>query len=289
VLVLFAVLGSTACGSGSTPPLDARGIAQAADATARVSSARTGFVMELTLPDGEIVSVTGTGDYDTRAKKYSASFDLSALGSLLDSLLPYDTPASKLLENAKLWKLDAVQNGLELYLRYPILEKSRGWPKGKSWVRIDYRNQGLKRRTLQRIERYGASEPRGMLPCLEALVGKVERVGKEHLPGASVVHYQATIDVQKYRRLERHTSALARTSTPSVLLSQAHVRRVPVDVWIDGDGLVREFQLTFPSKNPDTQGPVQASIRFELYDFGSKVAIPVPPEKAVVDSENVAV
>ena len=70
------------------------------------------------------------------------------------------------------------------------------------------------------------------------------------------------------------------------LTAQSGLGDVPVDVWLDADGLVRKLMLAFEATDPDTAQPNTASVTFELWDYGRPVAIELPPASEVADASS---
>jgi hypothetical protein len=67
------------------------------------------------------------------------------------------------------------------------------------------------------------------------------------------------------------------------LKQRANVEKVPVEVWVDEDGLVRREVLRYEDMRfaPGQTGDM--TIRMELYDFGVTVDVEPPPGDQVTD------
>ena len=61
------------------------------------------------------------------------------------------------------------------------------------------------------------------------------------------------------------------------------MQNVPVDVWVDGDNLVRRMTMEFSFSSPDGQQQAGASMSMELFDYGVPVSVDAPPAAKVVD------
>jgi hypothetical protein len=59
---------------------------------------------------------------------------------------------------------------------------------------------------------------------------------------------------------------------------------MPFDVWLDEQGLVRKVQASFSMAPPGEDGKLEASMGFELYDYGVAVDVTPPPAAEVVDA-----
>lgn len=71
------------------------------------------------------------------------------------------------------------------------------------------------------------------------------------------------------------------------MAAQSGLGEIPVDVWLDESGLVRKLTMAFSSTQPGTSGSSDASMTFEIYDYGEDVAIELPPASQVVDASAV--
>jgi hypothetical protein len=94
----------------------------------------------------------------------------------------------------------------------------------------------------------GEADPSKLLDYLRS-TSNVQKVGAATIRGVATTHYVARI--------------------------KSGTKRVPLDVWVDGNGLVRRLHV-------DSQG-VNASV--DLFDFGD-VGVDVPPSSDTVDLSN---
>ena len=74
-----------------------------------------------------------------------------------------------------------------------------------------------------------------MLTQLERTATPPKTVGDETVDGEDMTHYLATIDPKKVPTTDR----LQKLTSPAYK---------PIDVWVDGDGLVRQVKLDFTTK-----------------------------------------
>ncbi len=123
------------------------------------------------------------------------------------------------------------------------------------------------------------SSPADALKNLES-AGDVDRVGKERLLDSSEsTHYHGTVDLRKVAEdapadqregLERAVDALIAQGAPS---------KIPVDVWIGDDDLVRRLEMDV------SVGSTKMAMRIELFDFGVSVNATPPPSELVATQE----
>ncbi len=67
------------------------------------------------------------------------------------------------------------------------------------------------------------------------------------------------------------------------LVQQAGLTELPLEVWLDDDGYVRKVELSFSASPEGMTGAVEASMVFELYDYGADVGIVPPPAADVAE------
>ena len=114
---------------------------------------------------------------------------------------------------------------------------------------------------------------------LDAAGGEIETVGVEELRGTETTHYRATLDVEEYA--QGLTPAEREELGPLAEQLQAGVVEVPVDIWLDAEGLVRKVSMEVAGTEQGQEG--SASVTFELWDYGEDVDIDLPPADEVVD------
>ena len=67
------------------------------------------------------------------------------------------------------------------------------------------------------------------------------------------------------------------------LIEQSGLAEMPFDIWIDEDGHVRKVEATVSAAPEGTSEEAEASLTFELYDYGEDVDIAPPPADEVAD------
>lgn len=102
--------------------------------------------------------------------------------------------------------------------------------------------------------------PERLLTLLRAASRQTERIGEEEVRGEPTVRYRLTVNCSEAELI----------SCPG--------KTTPVDVWIDGDGLVRRIFVE--------DGGVAGTIEF--FDFGLEVDIEPPPADQVADIDELA-
>ena len=142
-------------------------------------------------------------------------------------------------------------DGSVLYVRLDGLRHAP--PLATPWLSADLETVGaMLGDRLGELTEWAAEGPSRVLEQLRA-VGEVEELGSERIRG---------VETTRYRALVRPPGA-------------PDDRAVPVDVWIDGDGLVRRLQAADGTE----------TVTVELYDFEAEVAIepPAPEQVTALD------
>jgi hypothetical protein len=275
--------GEEAVPSIAGEPIALEQLSRSANASAEATSGRFAFGMKVSFPGAEeALSFSGEGAFDKPGERASFAVDMSAFAELLggfftaiagpgaDGAPDFDDPTA--------WKIEVVQDGKVSYIHFRAI--SENLPEGKAWIRSDGESVKVDGFEFGELEDVASADPRQLLEMLEAVGGEVETVGVEELRGTETTHYRATIDPAEY----------AKTATPEeradlgplVEPLQAGVGEVPVDVWLDADGLVRKLSIEISAEEQGEAG--SASVSFELWDYGEDVEIELPPADAVVDA-----
>jgi hypothetical protein len=283
---LLAVAGCGGSSSVADRHLSLDELSSSASTSADATSGRFAFDMSIEAPgfaDG--LSFSGEGAFDKASDRASFAVDMSALAKVLGGFvgalgpstggdLPdFDDPAG--------WKIEVVQDGEVGYVRFPAISKSL--PSGKTWIRADGKSLKVDGLDVGGLQQSASPDPRQVLEILKAAGGEVQTVGTETLRGTSTTHYRATLDPAEVVKLGLSKSPDLAPLTQQ-LGSASGLSDVPVDVWLDDQGLVRKLALSVSGMQPGTAQGGSASFSFELWDYGQDVSIDVPPAGEVVDA-----
>jgi hypothetical protein len=130
----------------------------------------------------------------------------------------------------------------QLYLRSPVFAGKL--PGGKSWLKIDVaqaaRVPGLD------LDALGVSGP-SQAPAqgLDYLLGAgtATRLGAAKVNGLATTHYRVQVDLK--RAAKRSAKGTAKRSIDRLIASLGGPTTLPVDLWIDGDHLVRRQHVAY--------------------------------------------
>jgi hypothetical protein len=244
----------------ATEPTGAAGFAGVLrDAPERAAEASTGKVdldMTMTAPEIGEISFSGTGSFDEGAGQMHMEIDM---GELLRQLAEETgEPVPPGLDEP----MEVIVDGDTIYMRIPAFEQQIG----AAWVTAAIDDPAA--------DQLGGAtnDPSAMLDTLRGVSDDVEEVGSEDVRGVETTHYSATIDIEQALeelppderdRLEGQLDALGGGD-------------LPVDVWIDDDGLVRRMEMTLDELVAADGMEGAATISMEFYDYGEPVDIEIP-------------
>ncbi len=272
-----------ACGGGQesapAPTTAAQGAAgvlvSAAADTADAGTSKVAFTFTTQLPPAvqpEPVTFTGQGVFDYANRKGKVTYDFGELFASL-GLPAADDP------------VEAIFDGTVMYMKFPLL--SAFLPDAKPWIKLDPATLGAETGfDLSQLQQLGQSDPTQFLDYLRATSETVEEVGTEQVGGVDTTHYRGTIELDRVAdqvppdQQEQVRAALDK------LIEQTGTAEIPVDVWVDGDGLVRKAELTYtaeiqvPGSEPEQSESV---VTMEFSDFGTAVEVEPPPADQVTD------
>lgn len=255
------------CG-GTQAELDL--LASAAERTEDAGSARFELAMGMTM-GGRAAEATATGAFDNESRRATMSMDLGGFAQAFGQA-PGGPDALR---------LDMVLDGTIAYMRFPLLTGML--PGAKPWLRLDLvelsKREGF---DLGQIQSFSDSDPRRTLDYLRVVSGEIRTVGQERVRGVPTTHYRAAVDLRKYADVvPAEQRELVRKATET-LVEQLGVGAVPVDVWVDGDGLVRRIALEFDT-GAAASAPLATTMTMELYDYGARVDVALPAASEVTD------
>jgi hypothetical protein len=285
-----AVLAGCGGGGGTTvsgEPISFEQLSRAATSSAEAKSGRFGFALEMSMPGTDKpFAFDGEGAFDASSNRAHLTFDFASFAELLGGLFSgFAGPGAQAPDfgDPSAWKIEAVQDGDVMYMQFPAMASEL--PEGKSWVRMaageTAETQGF---DFSQLEDFTKNDPRKALGFLRAASDRVETVGTEELRGATTTHYRATVNLAEYEKLVPASEREELGSIAGELVEQSGLDDLPVDIWLDEDGLVRQLVMSFSATQPGTTQTVNGSMTFELWDYGKTVDIDVPPLADVVDA-----
>jgi hypothetical protein len=244
-LVVLAGVGvlAASCGTKMAPGVGlAAAVTRTAGQTARIATTTTMQMQSMS------VSFTETGVFDFARSRGMVTMQNPV--SITEIFIPPKT-----------------------YVRFPGGAGGPPLPHGKSWIAVDTgAPAGLGSSLLGPFG--GGTDPADLLASLTAISSSVTRLGTSAIRGVAVTAFRVNIDPAKAAaRVPRWERAgfleFTRTLGPGA---------IPVDVWVDGQNLVRRVSLSLHLPG-GTGAPAGAHIvqATDFYDFGVPVRVSAPP------------
>jgi hypothetical protein len=269
-LAAAVALGAAACGVRSDVAAGVEVVASApflADAAERTVDAGTGrFEMVVTLVgvSEDHVSMTIEGAYDTAAEQATMRADLSGLAGIAGA----GGAAGAALGGTT----ELVVDGTTFYMRLPALADAAG----QEWVSFDAGALGAAGSPMPA----GGLDPRVVLDLLHGS-GDVETVGTEDVRDVATTHLRATLSVDDLAASVPAEQRAALQAMLDSLQASGTLHPFPLDVWVDGAGLVRRVALTYTVPagavpGASAGGDVGVTVSADYFDFGEPVEIVVP-------------
>lgn len=240
-------------------------------ATRATDRARVEMVTTIAGPAGPLALVH-RGAYDRPAGRAQAESDMSALASAL-------ADAGQPLGGDWSHPNRVVVDGETLYSQLGPMAESLGRAP-TDWIRVSLLTvmaQGVTDNDALAL----ALDPLGPLDLLERRVVEIAWVGEdEDVRGTPTRHLRARL------ALDGLMADGATGPSPSSFegrLQAAGVEVLPVDVWVDGEGVVRRLHVAVDDALEGRAGATGLSTTFELYDVGAAVEIEPPPPDSVTE------
>jgi hypothetical protein len=148
------------------------------------------------------------------------------------------------------------------------------------WIRVDLDDlAGQAGVDLSQLPQ-GANNPADALDALAAVSQDgLEELGTEEVRGVETTHYAAEIDMAAAVEAadEQTGGELLDDAMAEQFLAQYGDEPVPVEVWIDGDGLVHRQTMTISAAGEE------ATMTMEMFDYGQPVDVQIPDASETVD------
>lgn len=255
VLPVVAVLAA-GCGSGGGA-LSLDPVASAATKTQQTGTYSFDYTASMQVL-GQQFSFTGNGQSDTANGRMQMSMDFKGL------------PA-QLTQNGA--TAEFVLADKVMYLKMPFL--SGMLPGGKQWMKVDLAAAAKQAGTS--LGSFGQLDPQQWLQQLLAS-SDTQKLGTDTVQGEQMTHYRTTIDPDK---AISNVPAAQRAAVRKAM-KQIGVSTIPVDVWVDSKGLLRQESISLTLG----QGLQNAAMKmtFDMHDFGQPVNVDVPPADQVFDA-----
>jgi len=256
-LVLIGVaLAAGACGGSSRSSTDI--VARAAADTARVLGYRLAGTLSISSPVSGVTAMGLTGTFDRTHNRAKLSTVVQTRGRRIQ--------AAELVSR------------LAVYMGASVLPGGTRLTGGKPWLKLDLSHAAGPAAASSLPT---ASDPTQFVDYLQAVTSAAGSKGTQGVQGIPTAHYAATIDLDRYPGLVAAAQRPAVQRSITMLESALGSHKLPIDVWIDSHGLIRQISVAFGECVSRTR--VQFAMRLELYDFGAQATPAIPADHSVYD------
>jgi hypothetical protein len=167
-------------------------------------------------------------------------------------------------------------------------------PGHKPWVLVDLNKVDEARlgRSFAQLSGVQNDNPSQVLSHLSQVSDRVTKVGSTSIAGVPTTAYKLEVDL---RKVAAQAKQEAGGRAGQAVQQQAQVlgtHRLPVEVWIDGQHLVRQIseQVPIPAASSGaSNGSGHATVTIRLSDYGLPVHFTPPPSSQVANITNQAV
>jgi hypothetical protein len=254
---------STSAASAAVPSAGA--VALAADKTTAAGGAHVTIGGSFTVPGASApLSLNGNGAFSFANREGQLTLTISGL--------PAQSTAGL---GGNSLQLNEIAKGNALYVGSPLL--AGRLPGGAKWLKVSLSQVAQTLGFDPSSVSSGGANPATYLQDLRAAGGTVKVVGHETVRGAETTRYSATVDLLKVAEANGLKGGAASHAVLRALLARLGLHSIPVEAWVDGQGLVRKVAVHFTSHS------VTASITAEYFDFGPQAPVNAPAPAEVFE------
>jgi len=155
---------------------------------------------------------------------------------------------------------------------------------GRRWIQLDLQNvadaSGL---DFGPLVQGSQADPTQYLLWLSALGPGITKIGEEDVRGVPTSRYRAAVDLNLLGEQAPPGKEAEWAAYVQTLRDRLGLAFIPVEVWVDDEGLIRRFNHEYGFS---TEGKT-AVVTTELFDFGIPVNVAAPPPDQVVTLNDV--
>jgi hypothetical protein len=265
-------LGAAGCGSsgvakgGGTTPVHAIETAYRTTENAKTADVAFNESIRAASSSGSSQSetVTGSGQMDLDHQNFDISVNSPSGGSV------------KVLET-----------GGTLYIQVPPADASTV-PGNKPWESIDLNqvDQAKLGKSFSQLSSLNSENPAQALSNLATVSDGVTKVGPDTVGGVSTTEYKASIDLSKVASQAQAKDGAKAADSVSQEQQALGTSTIPVTVWVDANGLVRQIseQTPIPAASAGAgNGGGTATVTMTFSNYGAPVQLTPPDSSQVAD------
>lgn len=262
---LVAAVVLAGCGGSTRDSVSLDSVAHAATRTAEAGSSR--FELRMTMDTGgQSVAMSASGAFDYDGQRGRMTMQMPELGGSFEVLF----------------------DGTVLFMRMPEAQATQ-LPGGKRWLKVDLQRlgglAGADVGALMQMQRQ--QNPAQLLDYLKSVEGSAQQLGREEVRGVATTHYRATMDLRKaldlqLEALPEEQRAALRAQLEHALATVAQQGGIPIDVWVDDDGVARRMAMKL-AMAAGAGAAATMEMSMDLFDFGVDVDVDHPRAGEVLD------
>jgi hypothetical protein len=253
---IVLALAASACGGSSQSSTDI--VARAAADTSRVPGYRMSGTITISSPVSGVTAMGLTGTFDRTHSRAKLSTLIQAGGHRVQTA--------------------ELVSKLAVYMGASVLPGGTRLTGGKPWLKLDL-SHSVGAAGVTSLPT--ASDPTQFVDYLRAVSSAAGSKHTQGVQGIPTAHYAATIDLDRYPALAPAAQRPAVQRSIATLESSLASHKLPIDVWIDSHGLVRQISVNFGECVSRTR--FRFAMTLELYDFGAQSTPVIPDSKSVYD------
>ena len=263
---LVAALAVSGCGAEDSAKKAASSAKDAIDPVAQAAvttSAQKGGVA-LTMKGGaeiggQKIPIEGSGVVDRAGKSGRFSFTTTAAGQSM--------------------KIDQIIDDRVIYMSSPVFSQLPG---GKKWIKLDLDAELAKQGVdLDALGGGTTQDPAAALEYLKG-AGPSKKLGTETINGTETTHYHVDADLSKVAGKAKDEAG---RKAIEKLIQTAGTKTMPIDVWVDGQHLVRREKISYSAQEQGQKATFAFTMDFTKY--GVDVDAKAPPAGEVADFSEV--
>lgn len=254
----LAAVTVSGCGAADTVREAVDPVAKAADVTSKVQGYKIAADMTVSTPGGQVTAtLSGVMNRADRTGQMTAR----------------ESVAGQTLTLAERF------SGLTFYMDASGLPGAAQLTHGKKWLKMDM-TRTLGSMGLGSLSAT-SSDPSQFVDYLRATSSDTQKLGTDSIRGVSATHYHAVVDLNKYPNLVPQSDRASVKQGISTLETVLGGHTMAMDVWIDGQKLVRRLKFGYPECVNNQK--LTMSMSMDMYDYGPQPATQVPSDADAYD------
>ena len=155
---------------------------------------------------------------------------------------------------------------------------------GRRWIQLELQNVAdASALDFGPLVQGSQADPTQYLLWLSALGPGITKIGEEEVRGAPTSRYRAAVDLNLLEGQAPPGKEAEWAAFVQTLRDRLGLAFIPVEVWVDGEGLIRRFNHEYGFSAEGTT----AVVTTELFDFGVPVKVSAPSPDQVVTLNDV--